>query len=87
MHQTKIRPQAENYGIWCARRKMQRKAINDYIRRGTVLWRSNILLDIRKKPTDKPLLKTFKLQGTYRNDCVLCGNHVKKCTCGDVLGE
>ena len=40
MHVTTIRPTipyCEPYGIWCARRKMQKKALKQYLR-GRVFW-------------------------------------------------
>lgn len=87
MHQTKVRPRTEPYDIWCARRKMQRKAIDRYIKYGTPIWRSNILINTNKNPAGKPRLKSVVLQGTYRNECVLCRKHVKKCKCSELLED
>ena len=85
MHQTQVRPRTEPVEFWKARRKLQQKEVKEYLK-GKPVWRSMILLDKRKKPTDRPDLERVKLRGTYVMPlCPFCGLKEKKCTCLDLL--
>jgi hypothetical protein len=94
MHQTRVRPPTEPYDIWCARRKMQQKALKEYLR-GRPIWISNVLVD--KRPKDKQYspprpairrsliskdLKSVVVQGTMiAKRCFICQKKESKCKC------
>lgn len=92
MHQTRVRPRTEPYDIWCARRKMQQKALKEYLK-GRVIWTSCVTVDTRKgtdrvRPPRKKDLKKVKVQGTYvAPRCSFCNEKEKRCQCWRLINE
>jgi hypothetical protein len=89
MHSTIKRPRTEPYDIWCARRKIQKKELKQYLK-GRPVWISMQLIAYYNESDIyelRPKFKRRKIQGTYVMPlCPLCQEKEKYCKCIKLLG-